>query len=375
LAPIALNLDQKDRRRARDIGIPFEGTTGRFNAVTDVPGVEVGFTTLISGSTKEVAPVIHTGVTAVLPRGKRESFFDYVFAAWFSLNGYGEMTGSHAIEETGFMQGPLMITNTCSVGVVRDAVDEWAASHGSHMHLSTVAETSDIYLNDMEGFHVRKEHAFSAIESASAGKVAEGNVGGGAGMICYGFKGGTGTSSRVVELESGDSYTVGVLVQTNHGDSRDLMVAGIPVGLELPRGLDFARRGSSTHGEKEPLEGKNSIIILVATDAPLLPHQLKRVARRASLGLARTGSFSSDRSGDIFLALSTANSGAQVKNDLRALPNHQLDPLFRATVQATEESIINSLIAAETMEGVRGRVNALPQDLLIEILRKHNRLH
>ena len=366
------------KKRARDLGIPFEGRTGGFNAITDVSGVEVGFCTLVqeskTGKPKAGEGPIRTGVTAVLPRGKDHSFSDFVFAGWFSLNGYGEMTGSHLIEETGFMQGPFMITNTCSVGVVRDAVDEYAVDHGFTMHLSTVTETSDFYLNDMHGFHVKKEHAFAAIESAASGRVKEGNVGGGTGMICYGFKGGTGTSSRVVNIGDRD-YTIGVLTQTNHGESYQLIVGGVNVGLELPKGLDFPR-GEVRSPSQKSLD-KSSIIIVIGTDAPLLPHQLKRLARRASLGLARTGSISSNGSGDIFLAFSTANPNAYGKkgeSEVVMLANNELDPLFEATVHATEEAIINSLIAAETMNGFQGTVNVLPQDLLIEILRKHDRL-
>ncbi len=364
--------------RARDLGIPFEGKPGKFNAITDVPGVGVGFSTLIeeakTGKPEVGKGPVRTGVTAILPRGKDRSFEDFVFAGWFSLNGYGEMTGAHAIEETGFMQGPFMITNTCSVGVVRDAVDEWAVNHGFSMHLSTVAETSDIKLNDMEGFHVKKEHAFAAIEAASSGYVAEGNTGGGTGMICYGFKGGTGTSSRIVKI--GDQeYVLGVLAQTNHGESHQLMVAGVPVGLELPGNLGFSR-GIRSHSEREKAD-KSSIIIVIATDAPVMPHQLKRIARRASLGLARTGAISSNGSGDIFLAFSIGNSGSTLRSkeyNVTMLPNSEMDYLFEATVEAAEEAIINSLIAAKTMTGFGGTVNALPQDLLVEILRKHNRL-
>jgi len=361
--------------RARDLGIPFEGKPGKFNAITDVPGVEVGYSTVIEESKTGKPEVgkgpVRTGVTAVLPRGKGRSFEDFVFAGWFSLNGYGEMTGTLAIDETGFMQGPFLITNTCSVGVVRDAVDEWAASHGFSMHLSTVAETSDIKLNDMEGFHVRKEHAFAAIEAASSGYVAEGNIGGGTGMICYGFKGGTGTSSRIVKIDDRE-YVLGVLAQTNHGESHQLIVAGMPVGLELPGNLGFSR-GIRPYSER----GKSSIIIVIATDAPMMPHQLKRIARRASLGLAKTGAISSNGSGDIFLAFSTGNSGAALRPNeynVTILPNSEMDYLFEATVEATEEAIINSLIAARTMTGFSGTVNALPHDLLLEILRKHNRL-
>jgi D-aminopeptidase len=362
-----------DEVRARDLGISFEGSPGKFNAVTDVAGVEVGYCTLVQDSKtgkpeKGIGPV-RTGVTAILPRGRDRSFDDYVFAGWFSLNGYGEMTGVHSIEETGFMQGPLLITNTCSVGMVRDAVDEWAVAHGYNMHLSTVAETSDIALNDMEGFHVKREHAFRAIESSTSGKISEGNVGGGTGMICYGFKGGTGTSSRVVKIND-RKYVLGVLAQTNHGEPHQLRVAGVPVGLELPSELGFSR-GIKSHSDRE-----GSIIVAIATDAPVLPHQLKRLAKRASLGLARTGAISSNGSGDLFLAFSTANEGSALRSSgygVTILPNGEMDYLFEAAVQATEEAIINSLVAAKTMQGFCGTVNALPHPLLIEILKKYNR--
>jgi D-aminopeptidase len=372
-----VNILQNKNKRPRDLGIPFDGLPGKFNAITDVPGVEVGFKTIVeeakTGKPEVGEGPVRTGVTAILPRGKR-SFADYVFAGWFSLNGYGEMTGAHYIEETGFMQGPFMLTNTCSVGVVRDAVDQWAVQHGFFMHLSTVAETSDLYLNDMHGFHVSKEHAFAAIEAASSGEVAEGNFGGGTGMICYGFKGGTGTSSRMIEA-GGHEYALGVLVQSNHGNPDQLVVAGVSVGSELPKELGLFR-GSARRSRQQDSD-KSSIIIVIATNAPLLPHQLKRLARRASLGLARTGSISSNGSGDIFLAFSTANQEAALKLgelDVTMLQNTELDPIFEATVQATEEAIINSLIAAETMVGFSGKVNALPRDRLLEILRNHNRL-
>ncbi len=364
--------------RARDLGIPFEGKPGKFNAITDVPGVQVGFCTIIeeskTGGSETGEGPVRTGVTALLPRGRDRSFDDFVFAGWFSLNGYGEMTGAHSIEETGFMQGPFMITNTCSVGVVRDAVDQWAVDHGFNMHLSTVAETSDIYLSDMEGFHVKKEHAFAAIDTASSGPVTEGNVGGGTGMICYGLKGGTGTASRCVDIGNRE-YKLGVLAQTNHGELHQLMVAGVPAGLELPSNLGVSR-GIKRHSDRGRSE-KSSIIFVVATDAPLLPHQLKRIARRASLGLARTGAISANGSGDLFLAFSVANPGSALKTEeykTTILPNREMDYLFEAAVEATEEAIINSLIAARTMKGFSGTVNALPHDLLVEILHRHNRL-
>jgi L-aminopeptidase/D-esterase-like protein len=345
--------------RARDLGVPFEGTPGPLNAITDVPGVEVGLTTLISGSS------VRTGVTAILPRGKRSN--DPTFAGWWSLNGNGEMTGTTWVEEGGFLEGPVFITNTHSVGVVRDAAIKWSVDHG-FMHqpwsLPVVAETWDGGLNDINGFHVKPEHVFAALDGASNGRVAEGNVGGGTGMRCYGFKCGTGTASRKLDAASG-GYTVGVLVQANHGTRNLLRVAGAPVGQEL--------------SDQTPAAAElGSIIIVVATDAPLMPHQLKRVARRATLGLARTGSISSNGSGDIFLAFSTANAGAANAKDtaqVTLVSNDRISTVFEATVQATEEAIINALVAAETMTGIDGhRTEAIDHNKLREILRKYNRL-
>jgi D-aminopeptidase len=354
--------------RARDLGIPFDGTTGPLNTITDVKGVEVGHTTLISGEGKlqvGVGPV-RTGVTAILPRGKNSH--DDVFASWFTLNGNGEMTGTTWVEDSGFLDGPVMITNTHSVGVVRDAVIAWRVKHGGPdvegywWSLPVVAETWDGYLNDVNGFHVKPEHVFHALDTASSGPVAEGNVGGGTGMICNGFKGGIGTSSRLLDQKSG-GYTVGVLVQCNYGVSRELRVAGIPVGREIQNQTIWD-------------DDLGSIIIVIATDAPLIPPQLKRVARRAALGLGRDGSYSGDGSGDIFIAFSTANPGAGGSAGLRQitmLPNDKLDPIFLATVQATEEAVINAMIAAETMTGVNNRtVKALPHDELQSILQKYN---
>ena len=356
--------------RARDLGVPFDGTPGANNAITDVRGVEVGHTTLISGSGKlkvGEGPV-RTGVTAVLPRGKDS--LDPVFGAWFSLNGNGEMTGTTWLEESGVLDGPVMITNTHSVGVVRDAVIAWRIkkaspdSEGYDWSLPVVAETSDNDLNDMNGFHVKPEHAFHALDTAHGGPVEEGNVGGGTGMICNEFKGGIGTSSRVLPARLG-GYTVGVLVQCNYGRRSQLRIAGVPVGKEI-----------SDHLVRD--EDIGSIIIVIATDAPLIPTQLKRVVRRASLGLGRDGSFSGDGSGDIFIAFSTANPGAggpKGVHDLKMLPNQQLNPIFLATVQATEEAIINAMVAAETMTGANDlTVIALPHDRLREVLKKYNRL-
>jgi L-aminopeptidase/D-esterase-like protein len=356
--------------RARDLGVPFDGTPGANNAITDVKGVEVGHTTLISGEGKlEVGKgPVRTGVTAVLPRGKNSS--DAVFAAWFTLNGNGEMTGTTWVEDSGFLDGPVLITNTHSVGVVRDAVIAWKVKHGSPdmegywWSLPVVAETWDGYLNDINGFHVKPEDAFHALDSAHSGPVEEGNVGGGTGMICNEFKGGIGTSSRVLDAKHG-GYTVGVLVQCNYGERDQLRVAGIPVGREIG-------------GPKVWDDDIGSIIVVVATDAPLIPTQLKRVARKVSLGLGRDGSYSGDGSGDIFIAFSTANPGAANPNGLRQLsmlPNDSLNPIFLATVQATEEAVINAMVAAETMTGIDNhRVIALPHDRLQEVLKKYNRL-
>jgi D-aminopeptidase len=363
----------QSKPRARDLGIPFEGVPGRWNAITDVTGVEVGHTTLISGSGKLQVGVgpIRTGVTAIHPRGKGSA--DPVFASWFPLNGNGEMTGTTWVEESGFLEGPVMITNTHSVGVVRDSVIHWQVKNGKMFQafsLPVVAETFDGRLNDVNGFHVKEEHALAALENASSGPVPEGNVGGGTGMICLGFKGGIGTSSRVVQTESG-TYTVGVLVQTNFGARSQLRIAGVPVGLELSEDPTLANNAV-------PEQDLGSIIIVVATDAPLLPHQMRRLAKRAALGVARTGGTANNGSGDIFIAFSTANPGAARGRgvaDLKMLRNREMNPLFDATVQAPEESITNALVAAETMTGINDhKVIALPHDKVRQILKKYNRL-
>jgi len=356
--------------RARDLGVPFDGTPGLYNAITDVKGVEVGHTTLISGSGKlkvGEGPV-RTGVTAVLPRGKDS--LDPVFGAWFTLNGNGEMTGTTWLEDSGFLDGPVMITNTHSVGVVRDAVIAWRVKKappdqaGYEWSLPVVAETYDGDLNDINGFHVKPEHAWHALDTAHGGAVEEGNVGGGTGMICNEFKGGIGTSSRVLDARYG-GYTVGVLVQCNYGWRSQLRIAGVPVGREI---ADHKVRDNDV----------GSIIVVVATDAPMIPTQLKRLARRVSLGLGRDGSYSGDGSGDIFVAFSTANPGAANSKSMRQitmLPNEQMNPLFLATVQATEEAVINAMVAAETMKGINDfEVIALPHDRLREVLKKYNRL-
>jgi D-aminopeptidase len=356
--------------RARDLGVPFDGTPGPLNAITDVKGVEVGHRTLISGDgkLKVGAGPVRTGVTAVFPRGKGSA--DPVFAGWFTENGNGEMTGTTWVEESGFLYGPVMITNTHSVGVVRDAVIKWQFEHGppapldDWWSLPVVAETWDGYLNDINGFHVKPEDAVAAIENAHGGPVAEGSVGGGTGMVCNEFKGGIGTSSRKLSEKDG-GYTVGVLVQCNYGIRRSLRIAGVPVGKEIP-------------GAPIWDNDTGSIIVVVATDAPLLPHQLKRLARRVTLGLGRNGSISGNDSGDIFISFSTANPGTGMSKTPAAitiLPIEDMDPLFEATVQATEEAVINAMVAAETMTGIDNhRVEALPHDKLREVLKKYNRL-
>jgi D-aminopeptidase len=363
------------RKRARDLGVPFDGATGPLNAITDVDGVTVGHSTIINGEGRLVVGEgpVRTGVTAVLPRG---GVYDPVFAGWSCLNGNGEMTGTTWVEESGFLEGPVMITNTHSVGVVHDAVIEWMNCRKAedpsigdvHWSLPVVAETYDGRLNDINGFHVKRRHAFEALESADTGAVEEGNVGGGTGMVCHQFKGGIGTSSRRLTEEHG-GYTVGVLVQANYGSRELLTIAGVPVGREIPDLMPVLSE----------IEGGGSIIVVVATDAPLLPHQLKRLARRVPLGISRVGGISSDGSGDIFISFSTANPGAHGRekvSELSMLSNDRMSPLFLATAQATEEAIVNALVAAETMTGINGNtVYALPHDRLIEALRKYNRLN
>jgi len=358
-------------QRARDLGVPFEGTPGALDSITDVKGVEVGYRTLISGDGKLVvgSGPVRTGVTAVFPRGKNS--VDPVFAGWFTENGNGEMTGTTWVQESGFLYGPVMITNTHSVGVVRDSVIAWQLQHGPSLPLEdwwslpVVAETWDGYLNDINGFHVKAEDADAAMRDAHAGPIAEGNVGGGTGMICFEFKGGTGTASRQLPEKLG-GYTVGVLVQCNFGVRHLLRVAGAPVGYEIT-------------GKRVWDDDTGSIIVVVATDAPLLPSQMKRIAKRVTLGLGRLGSISGDGSGDIFIAFSTANPGAGLALKktvaVQMLPNSHMDALFEATVQATEEAVVNALVAAKTMTGVDGHtVEALPHDRLREVLKKYNRL-
>jgi D-aminopeptidase len=354
--------------RARGLGIPFEGQPGRLNAITDVSGIEVGHTTIIRVDGKLVVGrgPVRTGVTAILPRGKRDA--SSVFAGYFSLNGNGEMTGTAWIEESGLLTTPIMITNTHSVGVVRDAVIAWQVRHRKMTQpwsLPVVAETYDGLLNDIDGFHVTARHTWSALDSARGGRVVEGCVGGGTGMIGYGWKGGIGTASRRLDRKSG-GYTLGVLVQLNCGRPNELTVAGVPVGKEL-------RPGHDPFSTQE----LGSIIIVAATDAPLMPHQLKRIARRLAMGLARTGSVSGNGSGDLFVAFSTANPSSVRRSDVetvKMLRNSRMDPLFTAAVQATEEAIVNALVAARTMVGINGhRVEAIPHDRLADVMRKYSR--
>ncbi len=362
--------------RARDIGFPFNGTTGKFNAITDVKGVEVGYSTIISGEGKNIrgkGPV-RTGVTAILPRGMTNN---PVFANWYSLNGNGEMTGTTWITESGFLEGPIMITNTNSVGVVRDAVLKWYVKTGWYKEdfwytYPVVAETYDGFLNDIYGFHVKEENAYEALESAKSGFIKEGNVGGGTGMMCLGFKGGTGTASRIVKIED-STFTVGVLVQSNFGSTRHFAIAGVPIGQELKDTLNYEFKAPPSY---QP--GDGSIIVVVATDAPLLPHQLKRIAARVPLGIGIVGGRGENGSGDIFIAFSTANPSAfqrEAFTKLDELPNDLINPLFDATVQAVEEAIINAMVAAETMQGINGnKAYALPHQLVLDLLKKYNKI-
>ncbi len=377
--------------RARDLGIPQTGVTGPLNAITDVAGVEVGMVTLIRGDGKTVvgAGPVRTGVTAILPRGKSSG--TPVFAGWFTLNGNGEMTGTTWIDESGWLGGPVMITNTLSIGAVHHGTIQWSVKHHPDWDwsLPVVAETWDGGLNDISGQHVTPEHAMMAIDSAHGGAVREGSVGGGTGMVCNEFKGGTGTSSRRIAIGA-RSYTVGVLVQCNYGRRTRLEVAGVPVGREIPDLLPckaaLPEGGYGLPGrDAEPCglpgrsgEEQGSIIVVVATDAPLLPSQLKRVAKRAALGIGRMGGIGGDSSGDIFIAFSTANAGAAPDTGLVTatfIPNNVINPVFEATVDATSEAILNAMLAAETMTGADGyRVYALPHDRLMAALRKYGRV-
>ncbi len=397
-AAIAITVAGQTRPRGRDLGIPFPGTTGPLNAITDVPGVAVGHVTLIEGEGKLVPGKgpIRTGVTAILPRPRGN--WDPVFAATFNQNGNGDMTGINWIKESGFLEGPILLTGTHSVGTVRDAAIQWQLKNGREFIFTypIVAETFD-FLNDANGEHVKASHAFQALDRAKPGPVEEGAVGGGTGMGCNGFKGGIGSSSRVLTAEQG-AYTIGVLVQCNYGG--DLRILGVPMRSEItdlgicttlppplsrpwsagipPCSTTGGAAAARDDGGAFEHEGRGSIIVIVATNAPLLPHQLERIARRVSLGLGRLGSFAGNSSGDLFLAFSTANAGAAKSEGtpaLTMLPNDRIDPLFRATIEATEEAVVNAMLAAQTMTGADGiRVFGLPGDRVVQTLRKYNRM-
>ena len=392
----ALSAGAQSRPRGRDLGIPFPGQTGPLNAITDVPGIAVGHVTLIEGEGKLVPGKgpIRTGVTAILPRPRGN--WDPVFAATFNQNGNGDMTGINWIKESGFLEGPILLTGTHSVGTVRDAAIQWQLKNGRQFIFTypIVAETFD-FLNDANGEHVKASHAIEALDRAKPGPVEEGAVGGGTGMGCNGFKGGIGTSSRVLTASQG-GYTIGVLVQCNYGG--DLRILGVPIRPEitdlgtctvLPQPLSRpwtafilpcskSGGGVTNDGSAAEHEGRGSIIVVVATDAPLLPHQLERIARRVGMGLGRLGSFAGNSSGDLFLAFSTANAGAAKPEgtpSLTMLPNDRIDPLFRATIDATEEAVVNAMLGAQTMTGADGiRVFGLPGDRVVSILKKYNRM-
>ncbi len=355
--------------RARDLEVHFEGSPGPLNAITDVNGIEVGYATIIEGQSAR------TGVTIIHPRGKRDH--DPVFAGYFAFNGNGEMTGVAWVEEGGFLEGPIGITNTHSVGVVRDTIIDWQIKQGAifqRWSCPVVGETADGWLNDMNGFYIKAEHVRAALESAQGGAIAEGNVGGGAGMITYEFKGGTGTSSRKLPNKLG-GWMIGALVQANFGRRFQLTVSGVPVGQHLTSDAPI------TNGENPFKQDDGSLIVILATDAPLLPHQLKRLAKRATLGMARTGSLGGNGSGDLFLAFSTANRGAAGPGSaksgvvsIEALPNDHMDPLLFASAYATEEAIINAMIAAETMTGRDGvTIKAIPHDELRAVMKQYGR--
>ena len=372
-------------KRARDYGVPFNGKTGKLNTITDVAGVTVGQVTIIKGDgtlVKDKGP-IRTGVTAILPRGKD---FAPVYANWYTLNGNGDMTGTHWITESGFLETPVLITNTGNVGTVRDATWKWMDEHKYYTPFEknywyaypVVAETYDGLFNDINGQHVKKEDVFDALDNAKSGPVEEGGVGGGTGMMCYGFKGGIGTSSRVIDTAFG-GYTIGILVQANHGGRSQLTIAGVQVGKELADTLK-PKFGESTGALLNASEQDiGSIIVVLATDAPLLPDQLKRLAQRISLGMTRTGGIGGNGSGDIFIAFSTANKNAfsnTQEQKVITMPNEMMNALFIATIQATEEAIINALFAGKTLVGINGNtVYGLPKEVVIQILKKYNRLN
>jgi D-aminopeptidase len=394
LIVVAASLElHAQKPRERDLALPIGGTPGPLDAITDVAGVEVGHTTLIAGSGKLVVGTgpVRTGVTVIHPRGKANA--EPVFAAWFTLNGNGEMTGTTWIQESGLLEGPVAVTNTHSVGVVRDAIIRWEVSQKNALQpwwLPVVAETYDGGLNDINGFHVKPEHVLAALDRAAGGVPQEGAVGGGTGMVCHGFKGGIGTASRKLSAQDG-GYTVGVLVQCNYGSRRDLRIAGVPVGEEIPdltgciansdplTPNSRPRCNEPRRGAAQDAPEQGSIIVVVATDAPLLPHQLKRIATRVSLGIGRQGGFGGNSSGDIFLAFSTANARAwfndQPVTNVQMLPNDRISPLFQATAQATEAAITNALLAAETTTGANDlRIYAMPVDRMLAAMKKYGRL-
>lgn len=372
------------KKRARDFGVPFDGNTGKWNAITDVEGVSVAHVTLIEGEgiLQEGKGPVRTGVTAILPRGK---IFAPVYANWYALNGNGELTGTHWITESGFLETPVLITNTGSVGTVRDAAWAWMNEHHyytpfmeNHWYsYPVVAETYDGLLNDINGQHVSKKDVFKVLDDAFSGAVEEGSVGGGTGMMCYGFKGGIGTASRVIGKSSG-GYTVGVLVQANHGSRPQLAIAGVPVGKQFMDKLIPKFKGANEDIALVPGMETGSIIVILATDAPLLPHQLKRLAQRIPIGIGRTGGIGGNGSGDIFLAFSTANKNAysiSSEQEVLTMANPRMNALFTATIEATEEAIINALFAGETMTGINGNtVYSLPKEEVVELLRKYNRI-
>jgi D-aminopeptidase len=386
MAVSATSFSQDKKPRARDIGIPFDGTPGKYNAITDVAGVEVGHTTLVEGNGKleKGKGPVRTGVTAIFPAGKK---YSPVFANWHMLNGNGDMTGTHWITESGFLETPILITNTSSVGTVRDAALKWMDEHNYYdtsqglfwYSYPVVAETWDGVLNDINGFHVKPENVWQAMDKASPGFVEEGAVGGGTGMICLGFKGGIGTSSRVIDKKLG-GYTVGALVQSNFGIKSQLTIAGVPVGKELADTLNIKiyDEPSANKTIKNEWSEQGSIIVVVATDAPLLPHQLKRIAQRVSLGIGKVGGIGGNGSGDIFIAFSTANKTAfsrTKETTATVFSNDQMGALFNATIEATEEAIVNTLVAGTTTKGINDNtVYGLPHDAVMKILKKYNRV-
>jgi len=398
IAVIVATPAAQSRPRGRELGIPFPGPAGPLNAITDVAGVAVGHVTLVEGEGKLVPGKgpIRTGVTAILPRPRGN--WDPVFAATFNLNGNGDMTGINWIKESGFMEGPILLTGTHSVGTVRDAAIQWQLKNGREFVFTypIVAETFD-GLNDANGEHVKPAHAFQALDRARPGVVEEGAIGGGTGMVCNGFKGGIGTSSRRFPTPEGSgTYTLGVLVQCNYGG--DLRILGVPIRSEitdlgqctvLSQPLSRAwTRGTPACAGRGGAEapyvaanddgGRGSIIVIVATDVPLLPHQLERLTKRVSMGLGRLGSFAGNGSGDLFLAFSTANPGAarsDANASLTMMPNDRMNLLFQATIDATEEAVVNAMLAAETMTGADGiRVFGLPGDRVMAALRKYGRV-